>query len=211
MKKSKTAYQIFLSLITISILFVLSSCNLITLNKTEPEKRFFSFDKIENEKQTNKIKTLASDLILMEFTTAAEFKTNQFIYKTKNHYIKDYYNRFFSSPEKMVQNGCLQWFENAGVFHNISTKSQISFSDLVLKGKILEIYCDRTDSTEPFAIIKIKFNLIEYNKKDKTILEKDFYSKVKLSNFSAENLVAAWSRCLKNIFQNLESEMIDNL
>ena len=117
----------------------------------------------------------------------------------KNNYIKDYYNRFFSPPEKAIQTQCAKWF-------NI-TKSQGSLPDLILKGEILEIYCDRTDKNAPLAIIKIRFSLIDYKKTDKPIFEKDLFSGVKLNNFTPENLITAWTTCLEKIFENLESEI----
>ena len=117
----------------------------------------------------------------------------------KNNYIKDYYNRFFSPPEKAIQTQCAKWF-------NI-TKSQGSLPDRILKGEILEIYCDRTDKNAPLAIIKIRFSLIDYKKTDKPIFEKDLFSGVKLNNFTPENLITAWTTCLEKIFENLESEI----
>ena len=199
MEKSKTIYQIFLSLISISVLLFFMGCNLINLDKTEPEKTFFSFDKITHKTLSRNNQKQFSNLMLLEFTSTSDFKGNQFVYKNKNHYIKDYYNRFFSPPEKMIKNLCAQWFN--------STKSQVSFSDLILKGEILEIYCDRTDSRQSSAIIKIRFNLIEYNKTDKTIMQKDLSSSINFNNFTPDNLITAWTKCLEEIFENLESEI----
>ena len=210
MKNNKTTQQIFLSLIGL-LLLIFSGCSIISLDKKEPEKKYFSFSQTNNLKQTTKSKSFPTDLILMGFTAASEFKTNQFIYKNENQYIKDYYNRFFLPPEKMIQKKCTGWLKNTGLFKNVSTKSRLSLSDFILKGKLLEIYCDRTSISTAFAIIKIRFNLIEYNKTDKTIMEKDLHSRVEFKHFSADNLINAWTKCLEDIFQNLESEIISSI
>ena len=208
MKNSKTRHQIFLLLISIFVLLFLQACNLINLDKTEPEKAFFSFDEIKDNKPLNNRKKLSSDLILMEFTAISEFRGNQFIYKNNSHYIKDYYNRFFTPPEKKIQNKCAQWLNSADIFNSASsTKSTISFSDFILKGKILEIYCDRSDSNASYAIIKIRFNLIEYNETNKAIMEKDLSSMIKFNSFTPANLITAWTKCLEDIFKDLESEI----
>ena len=211
MKKNKTAQQIFLSFLSIFILLVFYSCSIINLDKKEPGKTFFVFNEINNDKPATKSKPLPIDLVLMEFTAASEFKTNQFVYKRKNQYIKDYYNRFFLPPEKMIQTKCATWLGNTGLFKDVSTKSQASFSDYILKGELLEIYCDRTENTVSYAIIKIRFRIIKYNKTDKTIMEKDIYSKVEFKHLSAGNLVNSWTKCLKNIFQNLGHEISSNI
>ncbi|MCD4743850.1 MAG: hypothetical protein K8R67_15415 [Desulfobacteraceae bacterium] len=207
MEKRKTTYQIFLSLISIYILFFFSGCNLINLNKTEPEKTYYAFNEIENHKGSKKHQPLSSELILMQFTSTPEFRGNKFIYKKKNQFVKDYYNRFFFPPEKMIQSICAKWLNNSEIFKTVSTKSQASSSDLILKGKILEIYCDRTEHTTSYAIIKIRFSLKKYNAADKTIVEKDLYSKIKFNDFSSDNLINAWKKCLEKIFQSLESEI----
>lgn len=207
MERRKTTYQIFLSIISIYILFFFSGCNLINLNKAEPEKTYYAFNEIENYKGSKMNQTLSSELILMQFTSTPEFRGNKFIYKKKNQYIKDYYNRFFFPPEKMIQSIYAKWLNNSKIFKTVSTKSQASSSDLILKGKILEIYCDRTEHATSYAIIKIRFSLIKYNAADKTIVEKDLYSKVKFNDFSSDNLINAWTKCLEKIFQNLESEI----
>ena len=211
MKKNKTTYRIFLFLISTYILLFFQGCNLISLDKTEPAKAYYSFNEIENPKLSKKNQKLLSDLILMQFTSTPEFRGNRFIYKKKNQYIKDYYNRFFLPPEKLIQHLCAKWLNNSEIFKTVSTKSQASSSDLILKGKILEIYCDRGENRASYAIIKIRFSLMEYDKTDKAILEKTLHSRVKFNNFSSDNLVIAWTKCLKNIFQNLESDIASAL
>ncbi|MCK5310562.1 MAG: hypothetical protein KAJ62_00535 [Desulfobacteraceae bacterium] len=203
MKKSKAIYYIFSSLISVYVLLFFAGCNLISLDKTEPEKTFFSFNEIEGSTIIKKNQKLFSSLMLMEFTATSDFKGNQFIYKNKNHYFKDYYNRFFSPPAKMIKNKCAKWLN--------STKSQISFSDLILKGEILEIYCDRTNNKQSAAIIKIRFSLIEYNKTNKIIMQKDLLSGVKFNNFTPDNLITAWTNCLEEIFKNLEYEISSSI
>ncbi len=207
MKINNTTYQIFLSILSVFILLFLQSCNIISLDKTEPAKTYYSFNKLEKSKASQKSQQRSVNLVLMQFTATSEFRGNQFIYKKNNQHIKDYYNRFFMPPEKMIQTMCANWLKDAGIFKKVSRKSQISFSDKILKGKIIEIYCDRSDTDTSYAIIKIKFSLIEYNETNKTIMEKDLYSKVKFKGFSSDNLIIAWTKCLKNILQNLESEI----
>ena len=211
MKKSKADQQILLSFISIFILLVFAGCSIISLDKKEPGKTFFVFNEISDNKEATKSKPLPVSLVLMEFTAAPDFKTNQFIYKRGNQYIKDYYNRFFSPPEKMIQTKCAKWFINTGLLKNVSTKSQASSSDFILKGELLEIYCDRTKNTTSYAIIKIQFSIIRYSEPEKTIMEKDLYSKVEFKHFSAEDLVDAWTKCLHNIFQTLNSEISSNV
>jgi hypothetical protein len=200
MKKSKTIYQASLSLISIYILLFFTGCNIINLNKAEPEKTFFSFGELRSTALSEKDQKLFSNIMLLDFTSMSDYKGSQFIYKSRNHYIKDYYNRFFFPPEKMIKNQCAQWFN--------STKSKVSFSDLVLKGEILEIYCDRTTNNSPLAKISIRFSLIEYNKTDRTIIKKDISSGVKFKSFTPDNLVTAWTTCLENIFTDLETEIL---
>ncbi len=211
MKKNKTTYQIFLAICSIFILLFFQSCNIISLDKTEPEKTYYSFNKLEKSKASRKHQQRSIDLILMQFTATSEFRGNQFIYKKKNQYIKDYYNRFFMPPEKMIQTMCVKWISSTGIYENVSTKSEIKLSDHVLKGKILEIYCDRSDTDTSHAILKIKFSLIEYNETNKIIMEKDLYSNVKFKNFSSDNLIIAWTKCLENILQNLEPEILSTI
>ena len=211
MKKSKTSQQILLSLTSAFILLIFAGCSIISLDKKEPEKTFFAFNEISNNKSATKSNPLPISLVLMEFTAAPDFKTNQFIYKKGSQYIKDYYNRFFSPPEKMIQTKYAKWLINTGLLKNVSTKSQASFSDFILKGELLEIYCDRTKSTTSYAIIKIRFSLIKYIEADKTIMEKDLYSRVEFKHFSADDLVEAWTKCLQNIFQTLNSEISSNI
>jgi hypothetical protein len=207
MKKNKTTYRIFSFLISIYILLFSPGCNLISLDKIEPAKTYYSFNEIENSKLSKRDQRLLSDLILMQFTSAPEFRGNRFIYKKKNQYIKDYYNRFFLPPEKLIQPICAKWLNNSEIFKTASTKLQTSPLNFILKGEILEIYCDRGEKKVSYAIIKIRFSLMKYDKTDKAIMEKDLYSRVKFNDFSSDNLIIAWTECLKNIFQNLESEI----
>jgi len=199
MKNNRISYQILILSISIFVLLFFTGCSIINLNKKEPEKTFFTFGDLKaNPSKKNDQETFAK-LLILDFTANADFKGRQFIYKGRNHFYKDYYNRFFISPEKMIKNKCAQWFR--------SKKSQLLFSDFILQGEILEIYCDRTEKRNPGAIIKIRFKLIEYNKTNKTLVEKDLYSGVKFSNFTPDNLMTAWTKCLKNIFTELESEI----
>lgn len=211
MKKNRIFKQILLPYISILIILLFSGCSIISLDKKEPEKKFYSFNQINSLQQSIKSKTLLVTLVLMDFTSTSEFNTDQFIYKKKNQYIKDYYNRFFLPPEKMIQTQCTEWLKNTDLFKKISTESQLALSDFVLKGKLLEIYCDLTNSSASYAIIKIQFSLIKYDKTDKIVMQKDLYSRVEFKNFSSENLVNAWTKCLENIFQNLESEISSHI
>jgi len=174
-------------------------CNFISLDKAEPPKTYFPFDEIIDARASNKNKKILNNYKTMEFTAGSKFKGKQFIYKKNNQYIKDYYNRFFALPEKEIQNICEKWFGITGVCDSSPNR--------VLKGKILEIYCDRTNDNNPVAIIKIRFTIINFKNIDKIIMQKDFYSGVKFNNFTPENLVKAWSICLKQILKNLETKI----
>ncbi len=203
MNRKKAINKISFLAAGISILMLCSGCNLIELDKPEPEKTYYSFNAVKNQKKAFAGKSIPADLILLQFTAAPEFRGKKFIYKKNNKYIKDYYNRFFSPPEKMIQTICAKWLNKTGLFKTVSTRSQADSRDYILKCELLEIYCDITEKKKLCAIIKTRFTLMKYGAADKVIMEKEIYGTTGFHDFSPDNLINAWSQSLEEIFIKL--------
>jgi len=139
-------------------------------------------------------------LLIKEFSINPVFDSHSFVYRLgKNEYAIDYYNEFVSSPARLIT----QIIEGSlcAQDHLISIQTNMKQNiNFRLSGKIIRLYGDFQDPSNPRAVIEISITL-EKSKGTvfQAIFSKIYLAEENISSSDSSNLVSGWNTGLLKI------------
>ena len=138
---------------------------------------------------------------IMNMYVNADFRGTQFTYKVnKNQYLSDYYNCFYITPDKNIQEIIRLWFGRSGAFKYALEDVAMVDTDFIIKPYLIGIFGDYSDITNPQAVLVMGFSFLD-NRGTKPVLMfyKDYCFKEKIPNKTPSDLVEGWNKALKDV------------
>jgi cholesterol transport system auxiliary component len=124
----------------------------------------------------------------------------------------DYYNEYFVSPSVMITSLTRNWLADSGIFETVLPPLSSINPEMSLEGHIKKLLADTKDRSDPKAILEIKFILIKHENRQRTIrLEKSYAVTEQIQDRSPQGYIAAENKCLEQILELLEKDLVENL
>jgi ABC-type uncharacterized transport system auxiliary subunit len=152
-------------------------------------------------------------LAVLPFSIAPAFEGKGVVSRVgENQYESDFYNEYFVSPAQMITERTRNWLSQSGLFAQVlSPVSSVEPTD-VLEGHIRSMVLDVRDPAKPRAELEIVFFLLEPHKPDRTVRFQKTYAVLHaMESGSVQDYMAAQSRCLRDILEELESDLSPSL
>lgn len=136
------------------------------------------------------------------------FNTTSILYTTKEYLFEEYAkNKWINQPSYMLHDNLVQSFEQSNLFKFVlAKKSNIEF-DYFLKTNISSLY-HKVEDNKSFAILKIRFDLIENQKFIKTY---SYDKKILCKTRNAYGYVVAVNKTLEDIISELTLKLKSEL
>ena len=183
------------------------------ISKEYPEKNFYTFNVI-NEIQHNENQS-KNFLKIERVDVNPAYKLRDFNYRIgPDEFISDFYNQFYKPVGVLISSELYKWMSSAGIFKDVIPVNNLITAKYVLDSKLVDIYGDYTNPDDPRAVLNMQFFLID----DTQVLAELVYSNVynqsvAISSRTPNALVDGWNEALKNILEQLESDLrtLENL
>lgn len=150
---------------------------------------------------TNKIKTL----VIAPTNIAPQFASQQFTYRVSDeNYLTDYYNIFFTSQNKQVQQMLINRLSFAKLNAYVTNGDTLLTPNYVLYSDILAFYADYRHPNTPFSKVSIEFKLYKSTESGyHLVFDKTFESHTPLEEKTSEALMIGWGADIQNINSQL--------
>jgi len=147
-----------------------------------------------------------SDSIFIEEPNVNKsFNLTSIYYNTKPFLFEEYSkNRWINLPSNMIHNQLIDSFVTSNIFSNVVSKDSKIEHKYSLKTDIIKLYHEFKDD-KSYAILKIKFDLIENKKIIKTI---NFDKKILCETNNAYGFVKALNKGLEESTNSLLNSLI---
>ena len=157
----------------------------------------------------------ASETILavQPFSVAPAFGGKGLVYRTdENQYESDFYNEYFVSPAAMMTEQTRNWLSESGVFAQVLSPISSAEPTHSLEGHIKQIAADVRDKANPQAVLELSFFLLEQHKRKRAVRFNKTYSVTRpLESKAASACIDALSQCLRQILEDIETDLASNL
>ena len=175
--------------------------------KAFPEKNYYVFN-LDREATPSLSKTNGI-LAVNTCHISTPFDRREFVYrKGISEYESDFYNEFLSTPESIITEQLRLWLFDSGLFQNVVRPSSNVSPTHILEGNVTELYADYRQNRALQSIIGLRFTLIDDTKSEPKILfQKQYAASVDISTKNPNELVAGWSKGLKKILTEFESDL----
>jgi len=187
--------------------FVLIAGGCWRFESSYPEKRSYVLEvKRKGDARPTEVER---PLIVPRFRVASPYAGKGFVYrKDRATYESDYYNEFFALPGAMLTEAAREWFTQSGLFRIVPDSADLAGPFYSLKGTVMALYGDFTESRRAYAVIEIEFSVTrEDQSRSQVLYGKRFSERVPLRGDSAEGLVAGWNEALAKILGALEADL----
>jgi hypothetical protein len=189
--------------------FLCVSC--VKLNTKYIERNYFLIS--PGVPEARKEKDFNSDYTvkIMSMYVNADFRGTQFTYKiNKNQYMSDYYNCFYITPDRNLQEVIRGWFARSGAFKYSLEDTAMVDTDFIIKPYLIAVFGDYSDITNPQAVLIMGFSFLDNRgKKPVLIFYKDYMVKEKIPNKAPADLVEGWNKALKDILNSFDKDLIN--
>ena len=179
--------------------------------KAFPDKTYYI---VKVQRDLNQLPTKKGIILaLSNLTIASPYNRKEFVYQEKAmEFVSDFYNEFLTLPDTMLTEQLRSWLFNSGLFPNIVLPSSYVPATHILEGRITKLYGDYRDSRESNACLEIQFTLIDDTSATaKVIFQQQYQKKIAVMTKRPEELVDGWKKGVKEIFSELEAELLTSL
>ena len=155
------------SILIFVILFIFSGCGL------KQENLSINYYSIDFQTKSMLEKSKFNSIFIEEPNVNNAFNLKSIFYSTKDYKLEEYAkNRWINVPSNMIYNQLLDSFSSSKLFTNVISKDSKLEHKYSLKTDIIKLY-HTFENDKSYAILKIKFDLIE----DKKVIKSYSYDK----------------------------------
>jgi len=195
--------------ILILLLGMLFCVSCVRLHTKYIERNYFLVSAGSPEVQKKKDFTPEHTVKIMSVYVNADFRGTQFTYKiNKNQFMSDYYNCFYITPDKNIQEVIRIWFSRSEAFKYALEDTAMVETDFIIKPYLIGIYGDYSDITNPQAVLVMGFSFLD-NRGPKPVLMfyKDYHFKENIPNKAPADLVEGWNKTLKDVLNEFGKDL----
>jgi cholesterol transport system auxiliary component len=189
----------------LAVLLLAAGC--VQLNKTYPEKRFYSLALTRAGEQA----ASPSDKILRvrRFLVAPQFEGREFVYRTGNlQYESDYYNEWFVSPGALLTEETFNWLAASGLFHAVLDGGSTIEESVMLEGYVTALYGDFREAPAPKAVLELRIHVIEADgRRPRILFHQSYRQAITVADESPGSLVKGWNSDLEQILSAVEEDL----
>ena len=191
--------------LALALLVALGGC--IELNKSYPEKQFYSLDAGRVSAQASPIP--GTILKVRRFPIAPQFEGRELVYRTGElQYESDFYHEWFVSPGAMFTQQIQNWMAASGLFQTVLDGSSVLEETHLLEGSIIALYGDVREKASPNAVMEMRVRLVQENGARSTVVfQQDYRQTIAVADGSPDALVAGWNEELRRILTALEEDL----
>lgn len=200
-------YIFYICFIGIS-LFAITGCIHLNTNFSTPsfERQKYSLNISYPKSKTTK--SNAPNLEVYYPLVSEKYSGQSFVYKTHgNIFLTDAYNIFFGFPGDQIHQIIINYLKATGQFKYVSPEVFPAKTHYALRTYINKLYADYTNRSFPKASIEIHFVLFDLQNQNNILLDKVFQKNILLKEKTSQALVNAWNIGLKQILQELNSDL----
>ncbi len=197
---------------------VIALCNLMIvsmiLSGCEPKRiaynqRNFVLETSRNSPQQKTSKDVILDVI--NFSIDTTFSTKSLVYrKGQSEYETDFYNQFLIKPDDMITEKTRSWLSESGLFKWVLEPGSYADATHTLQGNIIALYGDFREESSPKATMKIRFFSVKLSGKS-IVFGKTYEVVSEVNSQTAEALVEAFDKCIRQILMELEKDLREKL
>lgn len=154
---------------------------------------------------SKKYETLLIDAVRID----SPFNDTKMVFRLSDvSFESDYYNRYITDPNAIIENQIPTSLTRSGVVGNTVPYSAGITSKFVLKTVVTKLFGDFRKDQPPTAIMEIQFILVDSSSVRPTIIfDKKILSKVELPEKTPEELAKGLGMALTEIFEELAAEL----
>jgi cholesterol transport system auxiliary component len=179
----------------------------INLEKSYPEKRYFTLDasRAEDVTSTDTEKVIT----IRRFRVSPKYEGKGLVYRLKEvNYESDFYNEFFISPSSMFTEEIRKRLAGSGLFKYVVEPSSLLDSTYSLEGAVTSLYGDYRVNTAPKAVLEIQFFLLqETDSNPKIIYQSQYHKEEPFKNNTPDELVKSWNSAFNQILTEFENDL----
>jgi cholesterol transport system auxiliary component len=179
----------------------------INLEKSYPEKRYFTLDasRVEDVTSTDTEKVIT----IRRFRVSPKYEGKGLVYRLKEvNYESDFYNEFFISPSSMFTEEIRKRLAGSGLFKYVVEPSSLLDSTYSLEGAVTALYGDYRVNTAPKAVLEIQFFLLqETDSNPKIIYQSQYHKEEPFKNNTPDELVKSWNSAFSQILTEFENDL----
>ncbi|MFC1763966.1 hypothetical protein ACFL6U_18060 [Planctomycetota bacterium] len=196
--------------LTSFLLFMLLLAGLLTMGGCGLQTRGPASNQaflLDVQSETGQGDTQGKTLQLRNCRALAPFAGKNLIYRVSDvRYEQDFYNGFLAAPDQQIDISLHQWLQQRG-YNLISQGAESSIG--VLQPTLERLLADFTDPDQSWARVQMRFVLTELSSQERTpvvLLDERWTVREPLPSPSrADDVVMAQSRCLEQIFSQLDA------
>jgi cholesterol transport system auxiliary component len=179
----------------------------IQLNKSYPEKQFYSLDVPRASAQATP--AFSKVLRIRRFVVAPQFEGRELVYRTGDlQFESDFYHEWFVSPSAVLTQQTQNWLAASGLFQAIIDSGSRLDEALTLEGYVSALYGDYRDKAAPKAVLEMGVRLIgEDEGRPPILFHQDYRQAITVADESPEALLKGWNEELQVILGLLEEDL----
>jgi len=147
-------------------------------------------------------------IAVQPFTSAPGSGGQMLLYRADElRYERDFYNRWFASPPRMLTDALRQWLAKANAGEVLEPGSSLA-ADLVVQPRLDALYADYRDEAKPQAVVAMTMVLVARDASGQCeVLGRSYRREVAMAAVSPEAAVRAWSTGLAGIFSAFTADL----
>ena len=179
----------------------------LTLNKSYPEKQFYSLEVPRTSTDTHP--AIGSVLRVQRFVAAPQFEGRELVYRTGDlQFESDFYHEWFVSPSAVVTQQTHNWLAASGLFQSVLDSNSGLDESLTLEGYISALYGDYRVKTAPKAVLELRVRMIgEGQGRTKILFQQEYRQAMTVADETPVALVKGWNDELQAILAALEDDL----
>jgi uncharacterized lipoprotein YmbA len=139
---------------------------------------------------------------------ASSFDGGELVYRLDDvRYARDYYNRFMTSPARLLGAAMTEWLAKGEAFDVVQANAPKA-SRYVLDATLLELYGDFRDSRAPAAVVTVQFSIRDDASTSREVVFKETFSRhIAIDRAGAPQLVRGFNIALGELLAQFSSDL----
>ena len=150
----------------------------------------------------------AHSIAVVPFTQAPGAGGQMLLYRAEDlRYERDFYNRWFTSPSRILTDALRQWLAKADAGRVREPGSPLP-ADFVVQPRLDALYADYRDPSKPQAVVAMTMIVLAHDASGKReVLERSYRREVAMTAVAPEAAVRAWSAGFAGIFSAFTADL----
>ena len=139
---------------------------------------------------------------------ASSFESKELVYRLGDvRFARDYYNRFMTSPARMLDATMTEWVAQAGSF-NVVQEVAPTGARYVLEATFLELYGDFRAGRAPEAVVTVQFSITDGSTLSREVMFHETLSRrIAIDRAGAPELVRGYNIALAELLAQLGADI----